>query len=301
MAQLSDFLRNLLYVFIIIQLIPFMFTTIRHTYSNLTEARTKVGIISVKGTLCNASPYIKNLRKFFKDDDIKAILLNIDCSGGTAGSAQAIYQEIIDLKKEHLKPIIVFIENICASGAYYIASAADQDGIVATPSALVGSIGVYIEQPQFKEFIEQFKVKYSVVKSGAYKTAGNPLLAPTAEGEAMLQSVTDDTYNQFIRDVAAARPQLSIDKANEWANGKIFTGRQAHGLLVDHIGSMSTVEQLLRKKAPIKGEIEWIAAHQQRSFMQWFTGDGEECGDLAESTAISLYNAFAHRFGGIHV
>lgn len=294
MARLSDYLKNLLYIFILIQLLPFIVMTIRRNYSTLLETRTKVGVVSIKGLLCNASPYLKNIKKLFKDDEIKAILLKIECAGGAAGSAQALYREIIDLKKEHLKPVVVLIENICASGGYYVASPGD--AIICSPSAVVGSIGVYIQQPQLKEFIEQFKAKYSVVQSGAYKTAGNPLLDPTPEGQAMLQSISDDTYNQFVHDIAAVRPQLNVNHAKDWANGKVFTGRQAlEKGLVDHLGSLTTAEQILRKKAPIEGEIEWVYASQGTGFLQWLSGGDDADDSFSESTAQSLCNIILNR------
>ena len=294
MARLSDYLRNLFYIFIIIQIFPYIVTTLRHNYSTLVETHTKVGVITIKGTLCNATPYMTSLKKFFKDDEIKAILLNIDCAGGAAGTAQALYREILDLKKEHLKPIIVRTENICASGAYYVASATD--AIIATPSSLVGSIGVYIQQPQVKEFIEQFKVKYSVIQSGTYKTVGNPLLSLTPEGQAMLQAISDDTYDQFVKDIVAARPHLDLDQSKKWANGRIFTGRQAlEQGLVDQLGTLSAAEQLLRKKAPIEGEIEWVHAGQSTNFWQWFNSEGESAEEsFAQSAANFIYTTFTN-------
>lgn len=230
---------------------------------------TRIGVVTIKGTLSSATRYIEQLREFFKDTSIKAILLQMESGGGAAGTSQALFNEIKALKQIHMKPVIAFAENLCGSGAYYVACAADS--IIATPSAFVGSIGVYIPHPELKDFLEEYKVKYSVIKTGTYKAAGNPLMEDTPEQRAMFQSLTDDTYQQFTKDVAQNREKLSLKKVDIWGNGRIFTGNQAFALgLVDKIGSQTVVEQELREKAPIEGEIEWVKAPTPSKIARWF-------------------------------
>jgi protease-4 len=275
MAKFSEYLKSILFLLIIIQVTPPLMRAIRKQYSNFLEPKTKVGVVTLKSELISSSAHLKDLRDFFTDPSIKAIVLKMtECPGGLAGTSQALFREIIDLKQIYNKTIITYIENLCASGGYYVAAATDY--IIATPAAFVGSIGVYIPQPYLKEFIEQYKIKYNVTQTGDYKTAGSPWREVTEPEKAMLQSLTNDTYQQFIQDIATQRPQLSLDQANNWANGKIFTAHQALGTLVDELGSQSTVEKALRKRAPIEGDIEWVKPHHASGLLSMLSGDDED-------------------------
>lgn len=275
MSGFFKFFLNVILFLFFIKMIPSLIDGAKQTYEYFATPKTKVGVIVINKVLINSNHTIKSLRSFFKNKDIKAILIQMDCPGGAAGSAQAIYEEIKELKKEYPKPIVTLVENVCASGGYYIAIATDS--IVATPSAFVGSIGVYIAQPYLKPFIEQFKLQYNFIKTGKYKTVGNPFVEPTAERTALLQGVTDDTYQQFITDVSLQRPQLKLNKQNEWAEGKIFTGKQALTLgMIDAIGSISVATKIIKDKAHISGEIAWIHAPKDTWMNKLFDKDSED-------------------------
>lgn len=273
----NSFLRFLILLMTFLLIAPFFLKNMKKNYNELLKEKTRVGVISFKKVLTHAEPYLDNLNELFKDNDIKAIVLMIDCGGGCAGTSQTIFNEIKALKKQYPKRVVVFVENICASGAYYIACAADS--IIASPSAFVGSIGVYISLPQLKEFVEQFKIKYDVIKTGTFKTAGDPLLELSPEQRAMLQDLTNQTYKQFIEDVAAQRPKLSVAHASQWAEGKVFTGSQALEMgLIDKTGSPATVIADLREHITVTEEIEWIHPSTKSAFSRFFEDmDSESC------------------------
>jgi protease IV len=266
MAAFSDYVKNIFWVLVLIQFAPLLIKSIRSQYSELLESKTKVGIITIKGMIANATPTINEIKQIFEAKDIKAVVFKIDSGGGVSSSSQAIFQEILHYKKQHPeKNVFTIVEQMAASGAYYVACATDY--ILATPSALIGSIGVYIAHPNFKEFIEQFKIGYSITKSGTYKGAGNPLLTLTPEQKAQFQELSNDTYRQFLRDVTQQRPQLPTDQT-KWAEGRIFTGEQALELgMIDAVGTASTLEKALREKAQIVGGIEWVKPTKKRSFL----------------------------------
>jgi protease-4 len=263
MKSITEFLKNFLIFIVILQILPPLFSSVKEQYHALIAPKTRVAVVPISGMISSSERYIKTIREFFKDPSIRALVLMINCSGGFAGSSQEIHHALRAFKLVYQKPIIAFVENICASGAYYVASAADS--IVVTPSAFIGSIGVYIPQPHLNEFIAQFKAGYDVIKSGEYKTAGDPFLPQNPEHTAMLQSLTDDTYEQFVDDVASTRPYLTKARHKEWANGRIFTGRQAVSLnLADELGTRESVEQIIRKRVTIDGEIDWIKPRDER-------------------------------------
>jgi len=300
MSRLTDFLKNSFYLLMFLLIAPQIILVLVKQYTTLVTPSTKVGIMSITQTLTNSGEYVRNLKKFFKDPSIKAILLRVDCPGGAAGTSQAIYNELTYLKQQYPhKPVVVFVENMCASGAYYIACPCDW--IVATGSSFIGSIGVYIALPRLKEFINQYKIEYQVTKTGKYKAILNPLLDTTKDEQELLQELCNDTYQQFIEDVAKSRPVLALKDADKWANGTIFTGRQALGLnLIDQIGSLSDVEQQIRERAhiPSSQEIQWVKAEQKNMLMKLISPDdsGESNDDMSLSSWIqSMFNSWMHQ------
>lgn len=294
----SEFLKNLFFLFIIIQLAPPIIQNIAKQYRHFIEQPTKVAVLPIRGIIYDSTNLVKMIRKIFEDKDIKAILIRMECPGGASGTSQTIFDEIKALKQENPKPIVVLVENICASGGYNIALAADY--IVAPGSAIIGSIGATLPYLfNVKEFLEQYKVKYTPITAGTYKNAGNPFVEITPEEKTMLQAVTDDSYDQFIKDVSESR-KLSLATVKDWADGKIFTGRQAQKIgLIDEVGSLETAIKALKQKAMFEGKIEWVQPPSKFSFWKFLSGsdtgiDQDESIPLSISSIITTY--FANRF-----
>lgn len=301
MATFGDIVKNVFFVLLILQIAPFFIKNIKDQYSDIIESKTKVGVVSIKGTLYSASPIIKDIKKLFETSDIKAIVLKIDSGGGVSGTCQTIFNELNYYKSMYPnKYVIALVENIAASGGYYIASAAHY--IIAAPSAFIGSIGAYIQHPNFKEFIEYHKIKYDVIKTGTYKTAGNPLLDLTPEQKSEFQGLSDDVYRQFTRDVAHQRPHLPTD-TKSWAEGHIFTGEQALGLkLIDEVGSPATVRKVLKDNAHIEGKIEWVRPPKKAGLLNaLFSRDQDDDDDQSSSLSSNVINsaceAIEQRYG----
>jgi len=276
--KVFDYLKNILIVLVILQIAPILFENIRAQYSTYIFPRTRFALIEVKGVLYNSEKYNKYLKQYFEDDSIKGIMLKMECPGSASGTAHALFNEITKLKKQYpAKPIITLVENICASGGYYMACATD--GIICPASSLIGSIGANLPYLfQLQNFIEQHNVKYESIKAGKYKSVADPFVTITPEEKAMLQSVIDDTYNQFIQDVVTTR-KLSTTDTSKWADGKLFSGRQAQKLgLIDIIGSSSDAIALLREKALVDKDqkIEWIKPAQKMSLWSFFSGNMTE-------------------------
>lgn len=300
MTKFSDYLKNIFWLLIILQLAPAFIKNIKTQYEPYLEKKTKVGVICIKGPICNSSKYIKDIKQFFERDDIKAIVLKIDSPGGAAGASQAIFNEIKELKKGiHSKFVLVLVENIAASGGYYIASAADY--IVATPAAFIGSIGSYISYPVVKEFIEYHKFKYEIIKSGSFKTVCSPFVEITSEQRAFLQNLSDNVYHQFIKDIKNQRAKANLPAdIKEWAEGKIFTGEQALKIgLIDSVGSQTTAVEVLKAKAPIIGKIEWVKPTHKTGILQTlFSGEDEsDTESTLESSLKTVCSVFEQRYG----
>lgn len=282
-----DYLKNIFIILIFLQIAPILIRSIKNQYSKMLMPRSKVGLIRIRGILYNSDYYNRYLNKFFKDPSIKAIMIKMDCPGSASGTAQAIFNEILMLKREYDKPIITLVENISASGGYYIACATD--AIISPPSAIIGSIGSAFQYLfQLKEFIENYKIKYKAITAGKYKTSTDPFVDMSADQETLLQQVLDSSYEQFAEDVAKHR-KLSLKDKEKWAEGKIFTASQALELgLVDSLGSAYLATQIIKEKALIKEEIEWIKPPRKTGLLKWFGGQ-----DASEEEDSSMFNAFA--------
>jgi len=296
-----DHLKNIFIVLIFLQVAPTLFESIKSQYGKYIFPRTRFALVEVKGVLYNSEQYNKHLKKYFEDESIKGILLKLECPGAASGTSHALFSEILALKKEYpAKPIIALVENICASGGYYIACAADS--IICPASSLVGSIGASLPYLfQLQEFIEEYKIKYETIKAGKYKSVADPFVTISDEDKQMLQSVIDDTYQQFIEDVVKTR-KLSTADTSAWADGKLFSGRQAQKLgLVDMIGSASTAVALLREKALVEKDqkIEWVKPVKKISFWSLFSGGASE--EESDSMFSSLLNKIVHRFESRHI
>lgn len=260
------YLKNIFILLIFLQIAPALFKNIGKQYSAFVVPRTHVGVLKIDGVLYSSSWHAKQLHTFFKDDSIKAILVKIESCGSSAGTGQALAHEISQLKTTYPKPIITLTENICASGAYYIASATDY--IISSGQALIGSIGSYMPHLfQLKGFLEQHHIDYTPIKAGTYKGMTDPFGKMNEQDKEQLQSVANDSYEQFVGDVAFNR-KLAVHDADIWADGKLFTGRQAQKLgLVDELGSAINAVTYIKNKKLID-EIEWIHPAPQGGFLQ---------------------------------
>ena len=247
MSKLIEYIKTAFWILLFLQIAPPIIKNVSKNLFDTIEPKNKVGLIVISEIITSSTKISSQLKKFFKDPEIKAILLKIDSPGGAAGSTEAINQEIIRLKKEYPKPVIAYSENLCASGAYYIAAATDR--IITTSSALVGSIGAKLNT-QFKvqDLLARYDIKTHSVASGSYKNALDICVPMTEEQQAMLQTLTDSSYEQFTLDISKYR-HLNLSQKSVWADGKIFTGNDALKLkLIDEIGNLSTAIHYIKQQ-----------------------------------------------------
>jgi len=218
----------------------------------------RVGVVNIEGPIESSEPYLDEFTVFFSDPSIQAILLVISSPGGLAGVSSAIVEGISELKEKYPKPVVTWVDEICASGAYLIAAGAS-DAIVIAPQATVGSVGVIYQTWRFKKFLKQWGISRDVLSTGNYKSFGNPYIEDDAASYDYMQQRLDEVYNIFIEYVERGRPQLRDIPHEQWADGKIFIGKAALEVqLVDKIGGHLTVQDTLRELADIEGPFEWV-------------------------------------------
>lgn len=217
---------------------------------SLTGFRENVGVVKIEGIITDSETINESIRKFGKDEKIKAVVLRINSPGGGVGPSQEIYQEVKRLRDK--KIVVASIGAVGASGGYYIACGANK--IVANPGSITGSIGVIMEFLNVKELVEKLGLKGMVVKSGPMKDVGNPLREMTKEEKMFLKKLIDNIHLQFVDAVADGR-KLERSKVEVIADGRIFSGSQAKELgLVDSLGNFYDAIDISAKISGIKGE-----------------------------------------------
>lgn len=236
----------------------------------------RVAIVEVFGTITSPYDVIRQLKKYGEDGSIPSVVLHINSPGGGVAASQEIYEEINKLREKGVK-VVASMSAVAASGAYYVACAADT--IVANPGTLTGSIGVIFEWPILSELMRKLGVKLEVIKSGDMKDVGSIGRPITRREREMLQSVVDDTYNQFVEVVSRERG-LPIEDVIELADGRIFTGNQARDLgLVDVIGNFEDAIQIAAEMGGIEGKPKTVKERVRR--VSWWELLTERMGELA--------------------
>jgi protease-4 len=184
----------------------------------------------LEGQVANPESIENSLRQAEDDPTVSAILLEINSPGGSPVASE----EIMSAVKNCTKPVVVWISDQGASGAYLVASAADK--IVASPSSIVGSIGVILSLTDLSELYQKIGVNKYAIKAGEYKDMGADYRNLTSSEQKMLQDMVDQDYDYFISLVALNR-NLNESYVRSIAEGKIYTGSQAKDLkLVDETG-----------------------------------------------------------------
>lgn len=188
---------------------------------------------------------IKDLRKLQEDEDVKAVVLRVNSPGGSAFGSEQIWYAVSQLKKE--KPVIVSMGDLAASGGYYIACNADT--IVAEPTTLTGSIGIFGMFPNAKGLTEKIGVNFDVVKTNQYADFGM-LTRPMSEGEkGLVQMYVNQGYDIFLTRCADGRG-ISKEELDKIAQGRVWTGSSAKELgLVDVLGGLDKALEIAIAKA----------------------------------------------------
>lgn len=218
---------------------------------------TGVAVIRIRGVIMedtgsswgatpSASSIARRIRDAAEKDTVKAIILDIDSPGGTVASVQEIYNEILRARNVSNKKVVAMFRDVAASGGFYVAMAADK--VIAQPGTITGSIGVIMQTGNYEGLMGKIGVKFDSIKSGKHKDMGSPFRPMTEEERTLLQSMIDDSYDQFFEVVKAARTSINPMNLKVYADGRVFTGRQAFSVgLIDGLGGEDEALALARE------------------------------------------------------
>lgn len=211
------------------------------------RGKAHTAVVEVRGMIADQEPasadnIVGSLRAAFKDPNTKGVVLRINSPGGSPVQSGYIYDEIRRLRAEHKEiKVYAIITDLGASGAYYIASAAD--AIYADKASLVGSIGVTASGFGFVGVMDKLGVDRRIYTAGEHKAFLDPFQPPKDEETAFWKTVLETTHKQFIASVKQGRGERLKDKEHpELFSGLIWSGEQALQLgLIDGLGSTSYV------------------------------------------------------------
>jgi len=228
-----------------------------------TPARGAVAVVPVLGTIIPRGDAIAEssgatsttrlaalFQQALADPGVSAIVLDVNSPGGSAAGvdelAQLIYQS------RGVKPIVAVANHLAASAAYWIASAADE--LVVSPSAQVGSIGVFAAHQDNSVALEKAGVRVTLVSAGKYKTEGNPFEPLSAEAQAYAQEQVNSMYGLFVQAVARGRGVSAADVQGGFGQGRLVGAQQAVALgMADRVDTMDGTLARLARGGPAGG------------------------------------------------
>jgi protease IV len=245
------------------------------------KSKNKVAVVYAEGDIVDGKGndgeiggdrFAKILNKLRQDKDVKAVILRINSPGGSA-IASEIMQREVRLTRE-VKPVIVSMGDIAASGGYWIAS--DSNRIFAEPNTITGSIGVFGVLLNGQKLANDNGITWDSVKTGRYADAQTISRPKSPEELAIYQRSVNRIYNLFLDKVAKGR-KLPTAKVAEIAQGRVWSGIAAKQIgLVDEIGGLNTAIEYAAKQAKLGKDWEVQDYPQASSFEERFFGRATE-------------------------
>ena len=214
------------------------------------------GYISHKATIWSALGFETSSETFGQwveglagNPDVGAIVIDVDSPGGTALGLSGVADKIRSMRGK--KPIVAVVNDLMASAAYFIGSAADE--IVADPDALTGSIGTISVHMDWSEFLEKEGIKPTIIKAGKFKAEGNPYEPLDDDAKAAWQEMIDEFYESFVSAVAKNRNITAAKVKESFGQGRVFKAEKAKSVgMIDRIATLDAVINDLQPRSKSK-------------------------------------------------
>jgi protease-4 len=242
---------------------------------------------SVPGMVGNSmvNDVIAQLHQARQDDDVAAIIIHMDSPGGEVTASDWLYHEV--KKCNETKPVLVYMDSVAASGAYYTAMGASH--IVANELCITASIGVILQTINYEKLSELIGIRTLTFKSGEMKDLLNPARPMSDTERAYVQSLIDETYNKFVGIVASRRKLDEAGLRGEMADGRIVSGKTAQQAgLVDSIGYMEDAVAKAREIAKLGEDSPVVRYIAPFSFSQLFRLFGESAAARQTTVRVQL-------------
>ncbi len=213
------------------------------------------------------------IRKVREDEQIKAVIVRVNSPGGSALASEVIWREIVLTKK--VKPVVVSMGDVAASGGYYIACPADV--IVASPTTITGSIGVFGLLWNAQKFMnEKLGLTVDGVETNLYSSIGSATRPIKPYEQQVIQKEIDHIYTVFINHVAEGRKK-SIAEVDSIGQGRVWSGVNAKEIgLIDEFGGLEKAIEIAKEKAGIKDKVRIVEYPQKLPFFEQILKDMQE-------------------------
>jgi protease-4 len=247
------------------------------------NSKNKIIVIKINGVIstaesswgsaiANSTSIVNQLKTAAEDNNVKAIILQLNTPGGEVTAADDIYHQIIKLKNETGKPVISSMGALAASGGVYIAVASDY--IIANKLTTTGSIGVIVQTYNYSELLKKIGVNAETYTSGKMKDLLNGARPRTEEEKTIIKDIINEVYLDFAKHVAEGRPKISLNTVlnTNLGDGRIFSGKQAYEKgLVDQLGYFEDAVAKAKKMASIPdNDYQVISYKKEISFADFF-------------------------------
>lgn len=245
--------------------------------------------LEVNGVILNGKNFLKTLKKYSKDDSVKAIVIDINSPGGAVGPSQEMYYEIIRAKKETKKPVICVSTGLIASGGYYASLACDK--LLVAPGTMIGSIGVIMEFANLEDLYSWAKVKRYTITSGKFKDSGSEYRAMREDEKQLFQDMINEVYEQFKQAVADGR-NLPLQTVTEYADGRVMTGATAVKLkFADELGTFEDAVRMAAQQAGLGDNYELFKPKKEKTSFFDLVMDQDDEDDLNALNDLSDFKS----------
>lgn len=226
-----------------------IFTVFYHKSDTVSKIRPNyIASIDINGMILQNQEVIKSLNKLANDSNVKAVLVNINSTGGTGVGGESIYRELRRIAKN--KPVVASVGEFAASAGYMVALGADR--IFAYDISLVGSVGVIIMNFEISELAKKLGINLELIKSSPLKGIPNYFEKLDSQQKEYVQNLANESNQYFVK-LVKDRRNLSEKDLKAVSNGKIFIGTKAIRLkLIDQVGDMNDAIEWLKRKDDLK-------------------------------------------------
>lgn len=250
-----------------------------------TNKAQRIMVVNVDGLIANddSNDYIvEKLDEALDDDTIKGVILHVNSPGGSVYASEKIAKKIEEVKEKNI-PVYSVMQELAASGGYYISAPCDK--IYASNETFTGSIGVIMQSYSLEGLFEKYGIKEQNIKTGKMKDAGSTGRDMDKEEKEYFQGLVDSAFSRFVKVVADGR-DMSEDEVRKLADGRVYDGNQAvKNGLVDEIGDLDDAVADITEKGelfdPMVVEKNELANSFSKYFPEFSTNTENPKSDLA--------------------
>ncbi|MDU2598670.1 signal peptide peptidase SppA [Anaerococcus sp.] len=250
-----------------------------------TNKAQRIMVVNVDGLIANddSNDYIvEKLDEALDDDTIKGVILHVNSPGGSVYASEKIAKKIEEVKEKNI-PVYSVMQELAASGGYYISAPCDK--IYASNETFIGSIGVIMQSYSLEGLFEKYGIKEQNIKTGKMKDAGSTGRDMDKEEKEYFQGLVNSAFSRFVKVVADGR-DMSEDEVRKLADGRVYDGSQAvKNGLVDEIGDLDDAVADITEKGelfdPMVVEKNELANSFSKYFPEFSTNTENPKSDLA--------------------